>query len=49
MTVRLGWDSSLRLRSVQNDNRVIPSAREESLCYPEPATGGVGDLMLLSI
>ena len=31
MTVRLGWDSSLRLRSVQNDNRVIPSAREESL------------------
>ena len=25
------------------------SAREESLCYPEPATGGVGDLMLLSI
>ena len=31
MTVRLGWDSSLRLRSVQNDNRVIPSVREESL------------------
>ncbi len=28
---------------------VIPSAREESLCYPEPATGGVRDLMLLSI
>lgn len=22
---------------------VIPSAREESLCYPEPATGGVRD------
>lgn len=28
---------------------VIPSAREESLCYPEPATGDVRDLMLLSI
>ena len=28
---------------------VIPSAREESLCHPEPDTGGVRDLLLLSI
>ena len=30
MTVRLGWDSSLRLRSVQNDSNVISNVGERS-------------------
>ena len=33
----------ISLRSIQNDNRVIPSAREESLFHLEPATDGVRD------